>query len=124
MDRKEGKDYSFRKMIYAKVKDNLKDKTKEEIIDDYIELLKEKDKIERELKKYKNCNTPSSQNKHLKDTTQGFKAKRGAKRGAPKDHKGNTLRLTPNKIINLITKLCRECGSLNIKPTGYVKKRL
>ncbi|MEA3430887.1 MAG: IS66 family transposase [Nanoarchaeota archaeon] len=119
-----GKNNPLRKMIYANIKDNLKDKSKDDIIDEFIELLKEKHKLEKELKKYKNSNTPSSSNKHLKENTQGLKTKKGAKRGAPKGHKGNTLQLTPDKIINLIARLCGKCKSSNIKPTGYIKKRI
>lgn len=39
-------------MMYVDVKKGFEDKSKEEIIDDYIELLKEKHKLEKELKKY------------------------------------------------------------------------
>jgi len=124
MGRKESKNNTFRKMIYLDVKEGLKDKPKEEIIDDYIELLKEKHKLEKELKKYNNSNTPSSSNKHIKPNTEGLKAKKGAKRGAPKGHRGNTLQLTPDKIINLIAKLCGKCKSSNLRPTGYTKKRI
>jgi len=109
--------------IYLEIKKDLVNKSKEEIIDEYIELLKEKHKMERELKKYKNSNTPSSQNKHLKKNTIGLKAKKGAKRGAPKGHIGNTLKLTPQRIINLFANSCNKCKGSNIKPTGYVKKR-
>jgi transposase len=104
---------------------------REEIIKKYLELekefekiKKEKDALEKELKKYKNSNTPSSANKHLKENTKELKAKKGAKRGAPKGHKGNTLILTPEKIINLIIKFCSKCNSSDIKPTGYVRKKI
>jgi len=111
-------------MIYTKVIDNLKDKPKEEIIEEYIELLKEKHKLEKELKKYKNSNTPSSANKHLKEDTLRMKAKRGAKRGAPKGHKGATF-VWPdvNKVVDLFVNKCDKCNSKNIAPTGYVKKK-
>ena len=124
MDWEEGQNNSSRKMIYTDVKDSLKDKPKKEIIDEYIELLKEKHKLEKELKKYKNSNTPSSANKHLKEDTLGLKAKKGAKRGAPKGHKGGTF-VWPeiNKIIRLFAKMCGNCNSSNIEPTGYIKKK-
>ncbi len=118
-------------MKYQTVERNLNNKSKKDIIKEYIDLLKkkdkieeEKDKIERELKKYKNSNTPSSANKHIKLVTTGLKAKRSAKRGAPKGHKGNTLKLFSNKIIDLFAKHCGTCESQNIRPTGYVKKKL
>lgn len=115
-------------MILAK---SLKEKSKKELIDEYIELYKkhmnlekEKEKLEKELKKYKNANTPSSANKHIMVDTQGLKAKRGAKRGAPKGHKGATLILPgPNVIVPVTTNKCLICKSPNIEPTGYIKKR-
>jgi len=106
-------------------------KNKEELIKELIKkdkAIKDKDKfiekLEKELKKYKNANTPSSANKHLKSTTQGLRAKKGAKCGAPKGHKGNTF-IWPdiNKIIDVIAKKCNQCFGLNIEPTGYVKER-
>lgn len=112
-------------------KDQFKDKSKDEILEEMFELLKEKEslkekseKLEKELKKYKNSNTPSSANKHLKENTQGLKKKKGAKRGAPKGHKGNTLKLTPSQIIDLFAKLCNFCKSSNIKLTGHVRKKI
>jgi transposase len=112
-------------MIYAEVRDKLKEKSKEEIIDEFIELLKKKDKLERELKKYKNSNTPSSANKHLKEDTQGLKARHGAKRGAPIGHRGDTSHLpSPSELIPVVAENCIECKSLNIEPTGYIKRRL
>lgn len=105
-------------------KDKFKEKSRDKILEEMFELYKEKEKLEKELKKYKNSNTPSSSNKHLKENTEGIKAKKGAKRGAPKGHRGNTLQLTPQKIIDLIARFCGKCNSRNIKPTGYIKKRI
>ena len=103
--------------------------SKEELIKKYIELekensllKKEKEALEKELHKYKNSNTPPSANKHIKVNTEGLKVKKGAKRGAPKGHKGNTLVLPEaDEIIPVSTKNCPTCDSTNIRPTGYVK---
>lgn len=119
----------MRVIIFAK---SLNEKSRKEIIDECIELYKEKqrlekekEKLEKELKKYKNANTPSSANKHIMLDTQGLKAKNGAKRGAPKGHKGATLILpSPNVTIPVSTDNCLICKSSNIEPTGYVKKRI
>lgn len=88
------------------------------------ELEKEKENLERELKKYKNPNTPSSANKHFHENTNGLKAKTGARRGAPKGHKGNTI-IFPDisRIIQVRAKECSCCRGKNLKPTGYVKER-
>ena len=113
------------------VKIRLEDMTKEELIKLVKKLISEKEKsdekaknLEKELKKYKNSNTPSSANKHLKENTQGLKAKRGAKRGAPKGHKGATFEWpASDKIIPVTTDHCGACYSFNIEPTGYVKTK-
>ena len=105
--------------------------TKEELIKLVKKLINEKEKsdekaknLEKELKKYKNSNTPSSANKHLKENTQGLKAKKEAKRGAPKGHKGATFEWpASDKIIPVTTDHCGACYSFNIEPTGYVKTR-
>lgn len=108
----------------SKFSDKYKDKTKDELIKELYDAYVEKEKIEKELKKYKNPNTPSSANKHIKLDTQGLKAKKGAKRGAPKKHWGNTL-ILPEATASMIidTHDCPKCNGTNIKPTGYIKKR-
>ncbi len=101
---------------------SLPDLTKEELIELVKSLDKKNDELERELKKYKNPNTPSSSNKHIKSNTQRLKAEKGAKRGAPLGHRGATLKLPdPEKIISVLIKKCRSCHSKNIEPTGYIK---
>ena len=128
MARKKGESSTSRRLaIYTSYKEKSKRKIIEELIDafDEIEFLKKsKRRLERELKKYKNSNTPSSANKHLRKNTAELKAKKRTKRGAPKGHKGNTLILTPKNIINLTSEDCGKCNSKNIKPTGYTKKRI
>lgn len=110
---------------------SLEEKSKEELIDDYIELYKEKmklekerEKLEKELRKYRNAHTPSSANKHIKPDTMGLKAVKGARRGAPMGHKGATLHLpAADEIIPVIAPACGKCRSHNVVPTGYVRKR-
>lgn len=113
--------------MILKLEDLNKDKLIEIILDrdkEIEELKKEKEKLERELKKYKNPNTPSSANKHFHENTNGLKAKTGARRGAPEGHKGNTIILPePDKIIQIHAKKCSCCNGKDIKPTGYVKER-
>jgi len=102
----------------------LSEKSKDELIDLIIERNKKIEELDRELKKYKNPNTPSSSNKHIKSDTSGLRAKEGAKRGAPVGHKGATLTLPEaEEIIPLSVKVCSCCGSANVKPTGYVKDK-
>src|SRR3990167_7262620 len=102
----------------------LSEQSKEELIDIILKKEERIKELERELKKYKNPNTPSSSNKHIKADTSGLRAKEGAKRGAPVGHKGATLTLPEEEeIIPLSVKVCSCCGSANVKPTGYVKNR-
>ena len=72
----------------------------EPIFEENIKLKERVDYLEKELAKYKNSNTPSSANKHLKENTKGQKAKKGAKRGAPKGHKGTTRKQVPDRHKN------------------------
>lgn len=103
---------------------SLPDLTKEELIELVQNLDKKNDELERELKKYKNPNTPSSSNKHLKADTTGLKAKSGAKLGAPVGHKGATSILSsPEEIISISTTECEHCRGHNVEPTGYVKPK-
>ena len=100
------------------------EKSKDELIDIIIEKDEKIKELERELKKYKNPNTPSSSNKHLKSDTSGLRAKEGAKRGAPIGHGGATLQLPePDEIIPVPAINCSHCGSSRIEPTDYVKDR-
>jgi len=112
------------KLQLKSFKEKFNKKSRDEILKEMFELYKEKEKLEKELKKYKNANTPSSANKFIKSDTQGLKAKKKAKRGAPKGHKGSTF-VWPdvNKIIDLFVKKCNQCESTNIEPTGYVKTK-
>jgi len=97
--------------------------SKNKIIGKYLELEKENEALkkkneflEKEIRKYKNSNTPSSAHPHLKSNTSGLKAKKGAKRGAPKGHRGITRlwKETRDKVI-IKDKQCPNCQSHNIK---------
>lgn len=100
------------------------DLTREELIELVKELDKKNDELERQLKKYKNPNTPSSSNKHIKPDTLGLKAKVGAKRGAPLGHRGDTNHLPPaEEIIPVRVQECSHCESHNVESTGYLKEK-
>src|SRR3989338_8974189 len=102
----------------------LSEKSKDELIDLIIERNKKIEELDRELKKYKNPNTPSSSNKHIKSDTSGLRAKEGAKRGAPLGNKGATLVLPEaEEIIPLSATTCSCCGSPRVESTGYIKEK-
>src|SRR3989338_4362877 len=64
-----------------------KDKSKDEILDELENALNELDSVKRELRKYKNTNTPPSAHPFLKSVVQPVQRHR---RGAPKGHPGTT----------------------------------
>lgn len=74
-----------------------------------------------ELKKYKNSNTPSSANKHMKQNTTG-KTGKGGKRGAPKGHTGITRESVPIEKNIVDTDECPNCHGHNTKDDEIIKK--
>ena len=76
-------------------------------------------RLNNELHKYKNENTLSLANKHLKGNTQGLHAK-GSKRGAPFCHEGTTRKRNPDKIKDVDANyLLMPCGiMINPEPVG------
>lgn len=106
-----------------------KDKSKEEILDEWWEeiqehkkLKKKYEKLEKEIRKYKSENTPSSAHKHLMLNTQGLQAKEGAKRGAPIGHKGITRRQIPDRKEIVDADICPKCGSIDLKDKKIFKR--
>lgn len=92
-------------------------KSKEELIDDIEDALNEVDKLKRELRKYKNPNTPSSAYPHLKPNTQG--AAISGKQGAPKGHEGTTRPWKQSDETRPITaEECPGCHSKDIEIIG------
>lgn len=97
--------------------------SKDEIIKKYrelekdIEILrKEKEALERELRKYKNPNTPPSAHPHLKPDSVGVHARHGARRGAPNGHPGSTrVRKVANEFRRITSEECPNCHSKDIK---------
>ena len=72
------------------------------------------DKLEKELHRYTNENTPSSTNKHLKGNTQGLHAK-GGKRGAPFGHKGTARRQQPEEFDEVDANEFPSCHSEDLE---------
>src|SRR3989338_5589947 len=100
--------------------------SKDELIRKYLELeeeltkvQKEKEALEKELRKYRNPNTPPSAHPHLKPNTMGLKAVKGAKRGAPKGHTGTTRARKEFAEPRPITaEECPGCHSKDIEVIG------
>lgn len=97
--------------------------SRDEIIKKYIELEKEnidlkkqKEALEKELRKYKNSNTPSSAYPFLKSTVKPVLRHR---RGAPNNHPGTTKpRREPNEKRHIFSEICPNCQCKNIKIIG------
>jgi len=106
-------------MKYRAVEDGLKDKSKKELIKEYIELLKEKDRLEKELKKYKNPNTPPSAHPFLKSCVKPSAS--GRRRGAPKNHPGTTKPWQEAHEKRRIRG--RECPACHSKDVDVVDQR-
>ncbi len=82
------------------------------------------EQVEKELAKYKNPNTPSSSNQHLKENTQGKKSKKGAKQGAPFGHKGVTRILKALEKIVIDADECPKCHSSKLKNKKVLKRTI
>lgn len=81
-------------------------------------LLKEKEKLEKEIRKYKNANTPSSKLGFDKPKALGLKV--GRKPGKKSKHKGKTrAKEKSNKTIIVFAEKNPSNGNKNIKETGY-----
>lgn len=99
---------------------SLEEKSKKELIDDYIELYKEKERLEKELKKYKNPHTPSSKKCFEKVEALGLKV--GRKKGKKTGHKGRTrVGEKPTGVIEVFADENPNTGNKRIEETGYVE---
>lgn len=97
------------------LRDKLMDLSKEQLVDTILALQKE-------LAKYKNSNTPSSANKHLKPDTQGNKTREDSKRGAPIGHIGKTRNQTPQRKEIIDTDKCPFCHSHRLTDDKVIKQ--
>ena len=107
--------------------------SREEMIQKYLELEKEKDKLkkeiekvkkekealEKELRKYKNPNTPPSANPHLKPAFSKTINVKTHQRGAPKGHPGANREWKAEDVQKQIhAEECPQCHSKNIEKIG------
>lgn len=105
--------------------------SKDEIIRKYLELERERDKLksnldkvkkekenlEKELRKYKNPNTPPSAHPHLRPNMKPSAS--GGRHGAPLGHKGVTRqRHTNGKQRHITGEECPNCGSKDLSLVG------
>ena len=108
-------------MSLIEIAGSLKEKSKEKIIEEFLELYKENEKIkkekealEKELRKYKNPNTPPSANQHLKPAFSKSIEVKPHKRGAPLNHSGtNRSQKETLNSRHIFGKECPQCLSKN-----------
>ncbi len=100
-------------------KQELKKKSKDELVNDLYDSLVENDKLKRELRKYKNPNTPPSAHPHLKSTFSNTVAVKPHQRGAPEGHTGTTKPKieTPHER-HIFGEECPNCQSKSFQVIG------
>jgi len=105
-------------MIHVR-REDYADKSKDDILDDLEDALNELDRVKRELRKYKNPNTPPSAHPHLKPVFSKTIDVKPHKRGAPFDHNGTTRskKETPN-VRHILGTECPGCQSKSFQVIG------
>lgn len=112
-------------MSLLKFKTIQEEKSKDELIEDLWKAFKkiekineEKEKLESELRKYKNSNTPSSQKRFCKVKVQGLKV--GRKKGKKTGHEGKTRKKEKDyKLVEVTADFNPSNGNTNIKLLDY-----
>ena len=113
-------------MSLIEIAGSLKEKSKEKIIEEFLELYKENEKIkkekealEKELRKYKNPNTPPSANQHLKPAFSKAVEVKPHRRGAPAGHAGtNKPKIETSNERHIFGKECPNCQSKSFEVIG------
>ena len=95
------------------------DKSKDEIIDELFDKIREIEKLKNELRKYKNPNTPPSANQHLKPTATSSGLSARHKQGAPRGHPGTTrFKQLDAEEQHIPGVECPNCHSSDIEVIG------
>src|SRR3989338_5838171 len=126
MGGEKSKNHLAGKMIRLAHKNYLKKLSKERLIDEFlkkqdelVKLDKEKEALEKELRKYKNPNTPPSANQHLKPAYSKTIDIKPHKRGAPLGHTGtNKPKIETCNERHIHGKECPNCLSKSFQVIG------
>ena len=101
--------------------DTLEDKSKKELIDEYIELYKEYEKLKKKLRKYENPHTPPSKDERTA-VRSNFISKTGLPVGKKTGYTGATReKKKPTHFIKSFDGKCKRCGKHN-KPKRIIEK--
>jgi len=100
-------------------KQELRKKSKDELVDELYDSIVENEKLKREIRKYKNPNTPPSAHPHLKPVFSKAVDVKRHKRGAPNGHTGtNKPKIeTPNKR-HIFGEECPNCQCKDFEVIG------
>ena len=103
-------------------KQDLHKKSKDELVDEVFDSWTEIDRLKRELRKYKNSDTPPSAHPYLKSVVQSCASK---KRGAPIGHRGNNRPwMSDTPIYHIIAKKCPRCRSEDIQVSRTARQQI
>lgn len=111
-------------MSLINLAESLDEKSKKEIIEEYIELYKDNQELRKKLRKYENPHTPPSKDERSTETKArtNFVSKTGLPVGKKTGYKGRTReRKKPTHFINLFKGICSKCGKHN-KPKEIREK--
>ena len=101
--------------------DSLEDKSKKELIDEYIELYKEYEKLKKKLRKYENPHTPPSKDERTANCS-NFVSKTGLPVGKKTGYVGSTReKKQPKNFIKSFDGKCKRCGKHN-NPKRIIEK--
>ena len=103
-------------------KQDLQKKSKDDLVDDLYDSLVEIEKLKRELRKYKNSDTPASAHPYLKPTMQSCASK---KRGAPRGHLGsNRLWMSNAFVRHIVANECPRCHSNDVAVSRTARQQI
>jgi transposase len=121
MDRQESQNNPYRKMSVNMLANSLEEKSKKEIIGEYIELYKENEKLKKKLRKYENPHTPPSKDERA-STRSHFVSITGLPVGKRTGYKGATReKKKPTLYINSFDGVCEKCKRHNEPKEIYEK---
>jgi len=99
-------------MSLINLANSLDEKSKKEIIDEFIELFKENEKLKKKLRRYENPHTPPSKDERRSRTN--FVSITGLAVGKKTGYRGATReRKKPTDFINCFDGVCSQCGKHN-----------
>ncbi len=107
-------------MNLMEVAGSLNEKSKEEVIEEFLELYKENEKLKRKLRRYENPHTPSSKDERKSRTS--FISITGLGVGKKTGYKGATRKPNqPTDFISCFDDVCSQCGKHN-RPMSVKEK--